>query len=298
MPSPPLLDEGEFDSFRAIIYREAGIRVPEAKRVLLSNRVRRRVAATGRESFGEYLSFVRSPLAKDELAALVDAVTTNETWFFRTPEQFDWVLETFLPEKIAAVRREKKPAGRKPRLACWSAAASTGAEAYSLAILFAEQGLSLRAFDISILGTDVSGEAIDQAEAGVFPARLCEDLTDRQRSRHFRELPPAGGSPQPRYEIRPEIRAAVRFARHNLMRQLPSVHRPPGGFDLVFLRNVLIYFDGPSKSRVLSNLVPVLAPGGYLVVGPSDNLPPAVAGLERVGLFVHRRTGPAAEAGP
>jgi chemotaxis protein methyltransferase CheR len=249
------LSTRQFELFREFIYRQSGIRIEATKITLLTNRIRRRVKARELTDFDAYYRLLTSPAGAGELEQFLDEVTTNETSFFRTPHHFEWFKGPFLDEMLA-----RPASARKIRI--WSAACSTGEEPYTLAICLAEASLKLRDWKTSILATDLSEAVLRQARAGVYRPRSLQELSEQRLKRHF-DPQPEGDS----FAIRPTLKSMVEFRHHNLMESPPS---PP--FDCIFLRNVLIYFDRDSKQVVINHLVRALAPGGYLVVGPSEGI--------------------------
>ncbi|MHC5026193.1 MAG: CheR family methyltransferase [Planctomycetota bacterium] len=271
------LNTKQFGRFCEFIYRTSGIRIAENKRTLLSNRIRRRLKDG--QDFDDYYAFLTSPRGNGEVGNFIDAITTNETFFFRTEPHFEWLTSTFLDEVIAAERRGE----RSRSLRIWSAACATGAEPYSIAICLLENKHRLRDWSLEIVATDISEETLSTARAGLFRERAVEAVSDKQRRRFFTGPLEDGG-----LQVRPEVRDLARFEYHNLMNPMPE-----GPFDCVFIRNVLIYFDRTSKETVVKNLIAALAPGGYLVVGPSEGIYDMLAPLERQTPFLYRKpTGP------
>jgi chemotaxis protein methyltransferase CheR len=267
------LNKQQFDRFCDFIYRTSGIRIAENKQTLLSNRIRRRLQDG--QDFDAYYRFLTSPQGGGEIASFIDAITTNETFFFRTGSHFEWIETGLLPEVIAAQRL-----GRRPRsLRFWSAGCATGAEPYSIAICLLENRHRLRDWSLEILGTDISDEALNVARAGRYRPRAVEAVTERQLRRYF-EAPTEDDT----RAVRAEVREMVRFERHNL---LSPIKAEP--FDCVLIRNVLIYFDRDSKERVVANLIDAIAPGGYLVVGPSEGVYDMLEPLERHATFLYRK---------
>jgi chemotaxis protein methyltransferase CheR len=269
------LSDAEFASFRELIYRLAGIRIPETKRVLVTNRVRRRLRATGIDSFAAYLALLNSPPGAVEVPQFLDAMTTNETYFDRDPTQFDWFQREFLAGVTEAARGGLRPR----RLRIWSAACSTGEEPYSLALRVHEERARLAGWTTTILGTDISGEALAAARAATYEPRALRLLTPERRQRGF-ELDPATA----RYRVRPEIRELVTWKSHNLLR--PLAEAP---FDCVILKNVLIYFDQASKQTVVRHLLRLIAPGGYLIAGLTEGISGLLDALERIKPWLYRR---------
>jgi chemotaxis protein methyltransferase CheR len=252
------LTEDELARFCALIYRVSGIRIPATKRVMVSNRLRRRLRATGITSFSAYHAFLNSPAGAGEMPLFLDAITTNETYFYRDPQHYEWFGQTFLPELIDQARVRKRPKS----LRIWSAASSTGEELYSIALKVQDQKAALAGWRVTLLGTDLSGAALSAARAGSYDARALRLVADGERRLHF-DQDPAGQ----RWTLHPEIRAMATFRSHNLLEPLGE-----DPFDCVFIKNVLIYFDEDSKRAVVRNLLDALAKGGYLVIGPTEGI--------------------------
>lgn len=259
-----------------LVYRESGIRLGDQKSVLISTRIGRRLRATGYDRLDQYLQWVNSPSGRSERAQLIDAMTTNETSFFRSPEHFDWFGQTFLPNCVSEQRLGK----RDKKLKIWSAACSSGAEPYTLASLIQRAGIRLTGWAVDILGTDISRTSIESAISGRVTKRLAMTVPEEYRQRLF-ETRSAGDD---LFRIRKEIRSAVRFDVRNLLRAIPD-----RDFDLIFLRNVLIYFDRESKQTVIDNLVRAMAPNAYLVVGQGEAINHVKHPLVRQSPFLFRK---------
>jgi chemotaxis protein methyltransferase CheR len=272
------LNQQQFDRFRDFIYHKCGIRIDEKKVSLLSNRIRRRLKAGDFENFDVYYRFLTSPAGTGELEGFLDAITTNETFFFRTEKQFAWLKTDLLTEVVA----QNRAGNRSPSLRIWSAGCASGAEPYSIAICLAESRYRLRDWSLEILGTDISEEVLRAAREGRFKPRAVEAVTDKQRRRYFHYQ-----ADDDLWRIRPEIKKLVEFKRHNLMQPL----REPD-FDCIFLRNVLIYFDRDSKRVVIRNLLRALAVGGYLVVGPSEGVYDMLDPLQKISPLLYRKVAP------
>ena len=268
------LSPRQFKRFRDLIYEMSGIRINDNKLSLLSNRIRRRLRAGEFTCFESYYQYLTSPSGNSEIEHFLDEITTNETFFFRTPKHFEWFRSEFISKIVSA---ERRGAGSRS-LRIWSAGCATGAEPYSIAICLQENLFRLRDWSLSIVGTDISEEALRQAREGLFKHRAVEAVTERQLRRYFQSRE------NDCWQVRPEIRELVRFKGHNLM---TPISEPP--FDCIFIRNVLIYFDQDSKRVVVNNLIQALAPGGYLVVGPSEGIYAMLEPLERLSTFLYRK---------
>jgi len=274
---PERLNPRQFERFRDLIYELSGIRVNDNKVYLLSNRIRRRLKAGPWHDFDAYYQFVTSPAGRGEIEHMLDVITTNETFFFRTGAHFEWFAGDFIGEIADETRR-----GTRPRsLRVWSAGCATGAEPYTIAICLHENRHRLRDFSLSVLGTDISEEALREARDASFRPRAVEQVGEPRLKRCFE--PPDG---EGRRRLRPELRRMVTFEQHNLMTPL----RHPT-FDCIFIRNVLIYFDRVSKQAVIANLIRALSPGGYLVVGPSEGIYDMLDLLQRHRPFLYQKPG-------
>lgn len=273
---PEKLSKRQFELFRDFIYRHSGIRVDAAKITLASNRIRRRLRATKIADFESYYTLLTSPAGVSELEMFLDAVTTNETHFFRTPHHFDWFKGAFLDELVL-----RPHSGAGPRtLRVWSAACSTGEEPYSIAICVQESAVKLRGWKSTIVGTDISEAVLRDARKGIYRQRSVEEVSEQRLKRHFEASPD-----DHTFTLRPNLREMVEFRRHNLMEPL---RQPP--FDCIFIRNVLIYFDRESKQVVINRLLASLAPGGYLVVGPSEGIYDMLNPLTKRSTFAYQKT--------
>jgi len=264
MPAIPAGDleqvsDAELARYAEMIYQRTGIRISPQKKTLLSNRLRRRLKETGIKSFGEYLQHLkRLPPSDPEWDAFLQEITTHETYLFRDESQWDWFRNTFLPDCAAQVRR----GARQRQLRIWSAACSTGDEPYTVACCIAACLPNHQQWKIEILGTDIGAGALEQAKAGVFGERAMRLVPENYRRRFFIKARDANI-----WQASPVLKRMVRFQQHNLMKPLRAAP-----FDLVLLKNVLIYFDTNSKMRVLENICSLIRPGGLLVCGPAEGV--------------------------
>jgi chemotaxis protein methyltransferase CheR len=269
------LTDGEYQKYCELIYRVAGIRIADNKRVMVSNRVRRRLRATGITSFAEYHAFLISPAGNGEMPLFLDAITTNETYFLRDIQNYEWLGDTFLPEIIRQAVARKRP----KTLRTWSAACSTGEEPYSIALQVLAKKPLLAGWRITILGTDLSGAVLDAARAGSYDARAIRLIEPAQRKTFFDEAPAAE-----RWTVKPEVQGLVTWKQHNLL--FPLKEDP---FDCIFLKNVLIYFDTESKQSVVRNVIDSLAKGGYLVIGPTEGIYSMLDSLTKLKPWLYQR---------
>ncbi len=263
----------QFALFERLIYRTTGIRMQPGKITLLSNRIRRRLRHHGLESFEEYYTLLTAGSLQGELEEFIDAVTTNETFFFRTEGHFEWFAGEFLSELAARVVAREHPRS----LNVWSAACSSGEEVYTLAICLAEARGKLAGWQLRILGTDISESSLAAARTARYEGRTLEHVSPERLAKHFQ---PAGEG----WTVKPSVRKPCEFRTHNLLKPLAET-----GFDVIFVRNVMIYFDRESKRVAVGHLINALAPGGYLVVGPADGIYDLLGNMERKSSFLYRK---------
>ena len=255
-----------------------GIRLPPGKRTMVEGRLRKRIRALGLtrvEDYGE--AIFEGGKLNDEFSHLIDCVTTNKTDFFREPDHFVFLRERAMP-LLASLR-----SGANASYKFWSAAASIGAEAYTIAMVAAE-ALGLEGHRFSVLGTDISTEVIAQAQRAVYPASMIEPVPPRLRERYVMRAIDAE-----RQEVRivPKLRRMVRFHCLNLM---DPTYRVDRDFDVIFCRNVLIYFAKTTQDAVLKRLCNHLRKGGFLILGHSESLAGAELGaMRQVAPTIFRR---------
>jgi chemotaxis protein methyltransferase CheR len=258
----PVLDglhPADFQRLARFIHEYSGIKMPPNKLTMIEMRLQRRLRALGIESIGEYCKhvFERGGL-QAEAVHLIDAVTTNKTDFFREPEHFRLLSEKIVPELLG---REKANGS----LSIWSAACSTGAEPYTIAMVLDDLAQRLP-FRYSILATDLCTEVLQTAVSGIYPADVLKPVPAPLHRRYVkRSKDPARDI----VRIDPELRSKLRFGRLNLM---DATYPAPHGLDVIFCRNVLIYFDRPTQEQVVHRLCKHLRPGGYLFLGHSETV--------------------------
>ena len=265
-----------FKQLAAYIYATAGIKMPESKKTMLEGRLRRRMRALSLPSLDAYCDhvFVAGGLEAESLH-LLNAVTTNKTDFFREPGHFDYLQRVILPDYLAS---------GVDRIRVWSAACSTGPEPYTIAMVLDDFARQHGGPSYGILATDLDTEVLATARAGIYPAEAMEPVPPALQRAYV-----AVSRDASRAEVRmiPALRSAIGFARLNLMDDRYPVGEP---MQLIFCRNVLIYFDKPTQHRVVSGLVDCLAPGGYLFLGHSESVTGHSLPLTQVANTVFRRS--------
>ncbi|MCH8178862.1 MAG: protein-glutamate O-methyltransferase CheR [Proteobacteria bacterium] len=254
------LSEQVFAQIRGLMHESIGLDLAPHKRTLVSARLGPRIQRLGLRDFDAYLHRVCSDSGGGEFQMMVDLLTTHETYFFREPRHFD-VMEAELSER------------RPASLRVWSAASSFGDEAYSLAMLLSE--LAARRVigrEWSVLGTDISERVLRSAIEGVYPADRLRHVSEERLKRHCLQ---GHGESEGLVAMRPDLKARVSFGQANLCHSVQGV----GLFDVVFLRNVLIYFDGPTKTEVVERVLAQLKPGGLFFIGSAEGRVPCAASL-------------------
>lgn len=253
----------DFKRIADLIGEEIGIKLPPAKRLMIEGRLRKRVKALGLASLSDYSAYLfNNDGLRAERPYLINAVTTNKTDFFREPEHFDLLEQKLVPDLLTLRRSE-----RQPLLKMWSAASSTGAEVYTLAMVLADLAAQRRDFRFSLLGTDISTSVLEQGVRAVYPADQISPIPQAKAQRYL--MYPRKPSARPEVRIVPELRRLVQFARLNLMdATYPFDH----DVDVILLRNVLIYFEKADQEKVILRLADHLRPGGYLLLGHSESM--------------------------
>jgi chemotaxis protein methyltransferase CheR len=271
------LSDREFRILQQLIYREAGIHLSDAKKALVSGRLTRRLRSLGCRDFTAYHEHVAAD--QDERTAMLDCISTNETRFFREPKQFEFLEEAVLPHW-----RALGASGRVPkRIRAWSAACSTGEEPYTLAMVLAAHLPAAEGWSVEILASDLSTRVLDAAREGVWPIERSSDIPDRLRKAFMlRGIRGQEGT----MRAHPSLQSMIEFRRINLNDHDYGVG---GTFDLVFCRNVLIYFNRESKEGVIQRLLRHLSPSGLFFLGHSESLTGGQFGMENAGPTVYRR---------
>ena len=268
--------ENEFEFIRGLVYEHSRINLGPDKRELVSARLGKRLRATNLATVGDYCSFLQTEQDGEELAHLIDAISTNHTFFFREIAHFDFLVQTAVPEMKARARPE-----RWPRLDIWSAACSSGEEPYSIAMTLDE--CLGPAWPWHIECTDISNRILAKAAAGIYREETVSKLTPARIRSYFQ----CGHGPQAgNYRVKPALRSALNFQQLNLLEGEPPFSHP---FHVIFCRNVMIYFDRPTQEELVQKLTRHLVPGGYLFVGHSESLTGIRHSLQTIRPAIYRR---------
>lgn len=262
------INDDEFKQFQELIFEVAGISMSAAKKPLVSGRLAKRLAHHGVDSYGDYFRILQRDGHLGELQIAVDLLTTNETYFFREPRHFEFLRTDVLPQYRA---------GRAYR--AWSAACSYGQEPYTLAMSLAEE---LGDMPWEILASDLSTQVLERARTGHYALEQAEKVPRPYLVKYCRK---GVGTQDGTFIVDRTLRNRIDFRQINLNQNLPEV----GEFDLIMLRNVMIYFNLETKKQVVRRLLPLLRPGGYFMVGHSESLNGVTDGLKTIGPAIYRK---------
>lgn len=266
-----------YRTLASLVYQHSHIRLGPAKQPMLANRLRKRLRALGLTSYDEYCALLRSAQGPDEVEQLVDLITTNHTRFFREPEHFNLLTARVLPDLVSHVAPQGSP------LRIWCAAGSSGEEPYTLAIVLAEYFREHPSVEWHIEASDISHRMLDHARQGIYPLDPRHALAPVLLRRYFqRGVNVRSGQ----CRVKAELRQRVRFQRINLFQAEYPIPREQ---HLILCRNVMIYFDPPSRATLVEKLSRQLAPGGYLFIGHSESLLGIRHNLECVRQSVFRK---------
>lgn len=265
----PQITDVEFRDLRAWIHRQAGIYLSDQKKALVCGRLAPRMRHYRLARFADYFRLLQDGAQPGEPQVAVDLLTTNETHFFREPGHFDYLRERIAP----AHRSSGKP------LRVWSAACSSGEEPYSIAMTLA---FAMGGVPWDILASDLSTRVLERARTAHYPMARAERIPHEHLRAHCLK---GTGMHEGTFIVAPELTSRVRFMQVNLNETLPRL----GEFDLVFLRNVMIYFDAPTKQQVVERIISRLRPGGHLVIGHSESLATLGCCLQALAPSIYRR---------
>jgi chemotaxis protein methyltransferase CheR len=253
---PEPISELEFRRLCEFVYRRTGMVFTEAKRYYVERRVTDRMAQTRSTTFASYFARLRNNI-RGEVEQFINAFTVNETYFYREEHQLQCLSKDILPERT-------RTSGSGAPVRIWSVPCSTGEEPYSIAMWLLENWSDVDRHDIEIIGSDIDTRAVEAARRGVFGQRALMRLTPQLIAKYFH---PLGGDS---WEILEDLRSSVRFTPVNLVD--PAETRPHGRFDVIFCRNVLIYFDDASRRVAAENLYENLQPGGFICLGHTESM--------------------------
>lgn len=264
----------DFEFLRTLANQQTGIVVNDDKFDMFYSRLSRRVRALRMRTFAEYCDYLKQGEDEGENTQLINAITTNLTAFFRENHHFEYLRNTALPERL-------KSAVNGREIAIWSAGCSTGEEPYSLAMTVAEMERQLAGWRVSITATDIDSNVLSKAASGVYGI---ERVTGIDRARLKRWFLKGKGGQDGQVRVKPELRQQIAFRQLNLMQ--PWREEPK---DIIFCRNVIIYFDKESKKQLVERYAETLKPGGFLFIGHSESLFKVSDRFELIGNTIYRR---------
>jgi chemotaxis protein methyltransferase CheR len=269
------LDDADYRYVATLLYSRFGIQLGNAKRVLVAGRLTKRVRQLGFSSFPQYFEYLQADKSGNELSEFINRLTTNHSFFHREKDHFEFLKTRVFPELKRTLERDPRYPVR-----IWSAGCAAGEEVYTLALVMRDFfGPAIDRSDIGLLGTDISLAALKTASAGVYPAQKLSELPPAMRA-GFREV----GNDQ--FELPQEVRRMVLFKRLNLMADSYPFKNP---FDVIFCRNVMIYFDQASRSRLVHSFYRHVKPGGYFFIGHSETILRADCPFEYVSPAIYRK---------
>jgi chemotaxis protein methyltransferase CheR len=245
----------EYQRFRRLIYDKSGIALGDQKQTLVASRLSKRLRELGLKTFSDYYEQVVSDSSREEFTRMLDLISTNKTDFFREPKHFEFLREEILPQ----LNHEK-------RIRIWSSACSTGEEPYTIAMTLYDGVSHPAQWDCKILASDLSTRALAKAAAGLYDAERVRDVPSETVKRHFLR---GRGTSEGLLKVKPHLSTMIQFRRLNLMDERFPIKSP---LDVIFCRNVMIYFDRPTQEQLINKFYCYLKPGGYLFIGHSESL--------------------------
>jgi len=267
----------EFRFLSALVYDRAGIVLKDHKMNMVYSRLARRLRELGLETFSDYCALLKNDPGGAEIGVLINAITTNLTRFFREPHHFDHLARTVVPEMEENARRT----GRN-RLRIWSAGCSSGEEPYTIAMVLSGHFPRLANWNAKILATDLDTTMVAKGQRGVYPAKDMEGMPHGYHKRFF-----SAGADKSSATADDALKNLIAFKQLNLLGSWPM----KGPFDAIFCRNVMIYFDEPTKARLIRRFAAMLRPGGWLYIGHSETMQDGADAFEFQGRTIYRRRG-------
>jgi chemotaxis protein methyltransferase CheR len=270
------LTDAHFDKISALVKRKCGINLHQGKKQLVKARLNKRLRSLNLRSFGEYLDLLEHDRSGNELVTMLDSISTNLTSFFREGAHFEFLKQEALPEVLSKTGQR--------RLRLWSAGCSSGEEPYTLAITLREALPASSSWDVRILATDLSTVVLQRAAQGLYDAERIKTVSPALVRTYFDQVKMKDAT-RATYQVKESIRRMITFARLNLMESWPM----KGPFDIIFCRNVMIYFEKPVQEVLVNRYYNLLGPGGYLFLGHSESLTGTKHPFKYVKPTVYRR---------
>lgn len=266
-------NDNDFQKIRKIVYDYAGIDLNDSKKNLVYNRLSKRIRFLGQQSFAEYIKYVEA-IGEEEFVHLINAITTNLTFFFRENHHFEFLQNQVIPELI-----KNNAVSKKIRI--WSAGCSTGEEPYSIAIILKESVPA--GWDAKVIATDLDTNVVNTGKAGVYDIDRLKGVTEERKKRWFLK---GTGSQAGLARVKPELQQIIEFGQINLMDEWPL----KSGVDAIFCRNVVIYFDKPTQAKLFNRYADLLPEHGHLFIGHSESLYKVCDRFELLGQTIYRKT--------
>ena len=273
------ITDKEFDHIKDLMYRRTGVHLKPTKKPLVMTRLRKRLEELKLTRFTDYIPLVERE-GGPEIEIFINALTTNETYFFRHTKQFNYLYEHILPEILGNGAR----LGFHARI--WSGASSSGEEPYSIAMTCREFFKGRPGWKVHMVASDINSEVIAEAREGIFSDRSIKDVPSSLKEKYFTPYASTQNRMWKEFQLSDQIIGSVKFTQHNLLK--PFAEKD---FDVIFLRNVMIYFDPESKQKVVDNVLASLKPGGYFIISLSESLSDIRTSLTQVYSGVYQKAG-------
>ncbi len=265
------MTDANFELIKELVYQSSGIVLGAHKREMVYSRLSRRLRALKLNSFDQYCDFLKQK-NHEEFSHFINAITTNLTSFFREKHHFDFLKQSVIPKLLSQSKGER-------RIRIWSAGCSSGEEAYSIAMTMAP-AFPANSWDLKVLATDLDSNVLARAQAAIYPSQSLNGLDDSIKRLGF-----VYSKQNDQFKIKPAIQKHVHFKRLNLLEKWPM----QGPFDIIFCRNVVIYFDHETKNNLIRRYAQLLKPGGYLFLGHSETLSRDVTDFNALGQTIYQR---------
>ena len=269
MADIPLIKDEDFHRFREFFYRKTGISFAVSNRYFVDKRIVERIKATESENFRNYFCLLRFQPSNEELQQITNLMTVNETYFLREEYQFQCMVDSLLPEIILR-KTDDKP------IRIWSIPSSSGEEPYSIAMYLLERWAGINEWDVEIISSDIDTGILQKARTGIYTARAVQYVPNVWMKKYFTSV-------QGEYQICEDLRQAVDFTQVNLSAAAET--RPYRDFDIIFCRNLLIYFDDISRKKAAETFYDALKPGGFICLGHSESMS-RISSLYKVRKFL------------
>lgn len=277
-PTLPNISDDDFNALRSIMYEQTGVNLSDSKRMLIAARLRKRLEELSLSDFHAYRQYLKSH-SQSEMSVFINAITTNETYCFRHSNQFNFLHDVILKQCVT-----QKKTVKPNEVRIWSGASSTGEEPYSLMITCEEFFKSHTSWKYTLKASDVNTDVLDQARRAVFNERSVSKVPPALLDKYFEKKAAEKAFQNFTFEVKSKYKSKITFFQHNLLNVLQGEV-----FDVIFLRNVIIYFDSEIKKKVTLNVLKSLKPGGYLIISLSENLMDCSSDIKSLGKGIYQK---------